>query len=480
MKGLLITFAAIAAAHPFALDFSDDDRSYGHHGKPAEYKAMDGIVHPWREAGSGDRKNVVVSDPLAALHALWLEDMDRLDYELADTVGVMDPFNELHVDLKKPSRPADSDAEEDEAMLTIMESTPDMCPLCAKEGHALGHDAHKKILARLREKLVGKDKNKKDEEEKKMMMGCELCMAEGNTRNHKEHLALKESSCPLCRAEGTKEHHAKHAALLSLAQELSFEPKSKSKESSGCRLCRAEGSTRNHSKHAELLRMAERKSSMQGPEYRKGLRRMLEMLGEHKDLAIAAKAEAQWARDRRQRSAMEMNFDFSFDDDLDMMDMDMNMDIFASMPYDMMQMKRGEPLRDFHRRAGEPADEDNEDEDNEEESLLDKIIRNIRDLLGLDDEDSMYARMDDDNEDAEGSKDLAGIIAMLLLLFVGLLLVSFGLVELLSLLMGEEGSNNGKAYQPLSFDAEERMILEMEDGLAMSMRKEASKGAISI
>lgn len=497
MRGLLIALAAVVAAHPFGLDFEEDvvDRAYGHHGKPAEYKSLEGIVHPWREAGG--RQNVVVSDPLAALHALWLEDMDRLDYELADTVGVMDPFGELHVrmEAKKEPRPAASDSdEEDMAMLTIMESTPDMCPLCAKEGHALGHDAHKKLLARLREKLVREEKDKKEKKNKAMaakdddmatMLGCELCMAEGNTHNHKEHLAVKECGCALCKAEGTQEHHATHQALLTLAKELSFAPKPKRPES-GCRLCCAEGTTRNHSKHAELARMAEHKPRLDAG-CSGELRRMLALLDEHRDVAIAAKAEAQWAKDRRQRTAVpEISFEFAFDDMH--MDMDMDMmddDLFSHMPYDMMKMTRPEPPRDFHRRLGEPADDmdmDDEDEE-EEESLWDRIIRNIRDILGMD-EDAMYARLD--SEDGAGEmKDLGGIIAMLLLLFVGLLLVSFGLVELLSVLLGEDGSA-GK-YQALSYDEEERMILDLEGGaaaaaaaMAMDMRREPAKGAIAI
>jgi hypothetical protein len=136
----------------------------------------------------------------------------------------------------------------------------------------------------------------------------------------------------------------------------------------------------------------------------------------------------------------------------------------------MMKMARADPPRDFRRRAGEPADDSADEDDDMEESLWEKIVRNIRDLFGMGEGSSAFA---DDGE----SRNLGAILAMLLLLFVGLLLVSFGLVELLSVVLGERDGSAG--YEPLGYDAEERMILNMEDGsVLMSMQR--GKGSVQI
>lgn len=451
----VFALASLALAHPFGLDFEDDDHSYGHHGKPADYKAMDGVVHPWA-------KNKVVMDPMEAmLNEMFMDDEE--DFGMLDLLERKAP---------KIADPMDDDM----AMLTIMESTPDMCPLCAKEGHALGHDDHKKLLAKLRAKLVSEMNSKKKpsaEEDLMTLLSCDLCQAEGSTHNHKEH-----HMCPLCKAEGSVMNHKKHAALLELAKELEWEkPKEKH---FGCKLCKHEGSDRNHSKHLELAAALKKKASMeskasvdilrQQQAYSAGLKRIIDIVDEHRDMMVASMAEAQFARDRKESPSMEpaLIFEYVFDDEDKMFtDFEDEADFMAPFePAEMMKMVRSDPPRNFRRRAGEPADEE---EDDEEESLMDKIIRNIRDLLGM---DKMSSSSEEDGEDLG---EFAGIFAMLLLLFVGLLLVSFGMVELISAVFGENGEHAG--YQ--SLDAEERMILDMEDGSVM-MGREPAKGSISL
>lgn len=473
----VIALVSLVWAHPFGLDFEDEDRSYGHHGKPAEYKAMDGIVHPWA-------KNKVVMDPMEAMLAeLFVDD---------DSFGMMDLLER-----KEPKKAEFMD--DDMAMLTIMESTPEMCPLCAKEGHALGHDDHKKLLAKLREKLV-LDTNKKRsdgllkstaEEDLMTLLSCDMCQAEGSTHNHKDHhicpMCQAEGSvknhemheCPLCQAEGSMMHHEKHIALLKLAKELEWEkPKEKH---FGCKLCNTEGTDRNHSKHLELAAALKKKISMekkapldilrQQQAYSAGLKRIIDIVDEHRDRMVASMAEAQLARDRKNSPSLESGliFEYVFDEQdkmfTDFEDDDMFMAPFE--PFEMMKMVRSDPPRDFRRRAGEPADEIDEDED---ESLIEKIIRNIRDLLGM---DSMSTSSKEEDSDQLG--EFGGILAMLLLLFVGLLLVSFGMVELISAIFGEKDTHAG--YK--SLDADERMILDMEDG-TMTINRESTKGSISL
>jgi len=447
----ICALAAAAFANPFGLDFgeAENDSSFGHHGKPAKYKAMESIVHPWKESGDN------------AHQALWfdglkdlLEEVGRemevsselelarsLDMEMGE-MGMMDPFGEMSK-IKRPEMDQD-----EMAMRVIMQSTPEMCPLCAKEGHALGHEDHKRVLAKLRERVMGKGKcvqrmhlkEQEMESDLDIMMSCEMCMSEGSTRHHKEHMMEKEQAagpCPLCRAEGNNRNHVEHLDLMKLATAMDFVPTKDNNEMN--------------------------KKSTKTP---KGLKLMMDMLDMHRDMVIASKAEAQLTRDRRQRVPTEkLAFEFIFSDSDDIFGEGMDSDdSIMTDSFDMMKMKRSDPVRDFHRRLGEPADE-LEDEPAEDESVWEKIIRNIRDLLGMGGEAPAmkYGSGADDNDDEEnGMKDLAGIVAMLLLLFVGLLLVSFGAVEFLAVIFGEGDSSAG--YQVLSYDAEERMILQMEDG----------------
>jgi hypothetical protein len=235
--------------------------------------------------------------------------------------------------------------------LAIMESTPSMCPLCAQEGHSLGHEDHKRALLKLREKMNGDNKKKVE----------------------------ADVSCPLCRAEGNVKNHKDHEALLSLASAFDwelpegYEPQS---ASSGCKLCRQEGTIKNHAQHKKAI-LAE------------------EDLFE--DLEF-----------------------YQFDDDC------------------FLDLWKEDPIRDF------TLDED--EEDREEPSLWERIIKNIKDLLGV--------------ESLEGEagdwKEIGGVIAMILLMFTGLVLVSFGLIELVAALLGDSGRDE---YVRLDFDAEERMVL---------------------
>jgi len=426
---LLLSFLA---AHPFGLEFLEEegDRSYGHHGLPADYnKVMEGgIIHPWdegrrRRLSGGRRGNSVTMDPMTEL------------FDLTD-----------FMDTKKKSK------DEDElAVLTIMESTPEMCPLCAKEGHTLGHEEHKRFLTKLREKMLGKAHST-----------CALCAKEGTVQNHEMH------SCALCKAEGSTEHHGLHKKLMDLATELGFE-NGEHKHDFGCKLCNKEGTGKNHKKHIELMaslkNRIEREQMNSGDVlreeegYRKILKKITDLLDEHRDMQIAAIAEARLTKDRHQRvPSMMTEFifgedDFSYDDDEE--------GLFDFDGFEMMKSVKADPPRNFHRRPGEPADriafdDFEDDEDGEKkESLWEYILRNLKDMFGLE-----STTMEDDDE---ASSDFGLIIAMILLLFTGLLLVSFGIVELFAAFLGDDSANGGK-YQPLDYDAEERMILDGEHG----------------
>lgn len=499
MKAFVLLAAACALAHPFGLEFEDDE-TFGHHGKPAAYG-----------------KSKVVMDPLAALLSeFWMEDV------MENPMGMMDPFGEHSMEKSKLAEKKEMDDDAD--MLIIMESTPEMCPLCMKEGHALGHEDHKLFLAKLRRKLLAEDKIRQSKiaatkaEVEATMESCELCKAAGHIENHEEHLKemsacpfckaagshdhhkehrvvmeemkdvcpmckaegniLKhaehekemkgcalcqaegnihnrsEHSCALCKAEGNTKDHAMHKKLFAMAKELEFEQPKMEKKHMDCLLCKHEGTEMNHHKHIELAKILKIKASMEHDEtaemlrhqekYRTGMARISNLLDDHRDMMIAAKAEAQFKKDREEASSpmiIMSEFDFDWDWEEPAMKMEMKM-----------------PARDFKRRAGEPADADEDEEEEEHESLLDAIMRNISDLFG-----------------SFSDSDMAGAIAIFLIFFVGILLTSLGIVEIIAHFSGE---SSGMDYAPLSsLDVEERMILEMEDGM---VARPKGHGSISI
>lgn len=347
------------AGHPFGLEWYDDagpfdmlvvaaertalfeyDESFGHHGKPAKYGAAaeGGVIHPWRQESD--------------------------------------------------------DEEEDLAMLTIMESTPEMCPLCAQEGHSIGHDEHKKVLAKLRQKMLQSTTNKNNKKEKV----CPLCKAAGSEKDHGKHAELmKEAkSCPLCRAEGHIHNHGDHR---------------KAAEASGCLECQAMGHTHDHASHKCPLCKAEGSSANHG----------------HHQLLMTL-AESISLLDRLD------NFDAD-DDGLDGM-----MDFARTVTADKM------PIRDFSLRAGQPKDEPINDDD-EGDSLFGRIIKNIKDLLGLGPSTS------------EDGENVGGTVAVIILLFVGTTLLSLGIVEMLSAFLDGQQQQQ---YEGLP-DDDDRMFLDMEE-----------------
>ncbi len=477
---VLLAIATCILAHPFGLEFDhDSDNSYGHHGKPANYKTYEGIIHPWSDKSG---KNKIIMDPKDELMNMWFDNM----------------LNEMiNIDDKKKRNEED----DEEAMLAIMQSTPEMCPLCSKEGHSLGHEEHKMFLAKLREKLFGEDKkkevkemiddtmmsctmcqaeghkhnHKKHEELMESMKTCPMCKAEGHNMNHKVHMKQKmemeEDSCPLCKAEGSTMNHDAHNIILNLAKEMELpglKELAEKENSFTCKLCKHEGTDKNHKKHLEMAEglkiksIADKLASMKlvnkQQDYRNGLKKMLDMFDEQRDIMIATIAESQMKKDRKHRIFVEpkivefsLDFDLGFDSDEDSFGLDLGIHDFdwgmesLTMPFAEMSASKM-PTRDFH-LYDDDEDKDGEDTD---DSLWDRILKNIRDLFG-------FNTAGKDKQGKEGGFDeLGGIIAMLLLLFVGLLLVSFGLVELITVIFGEEKLN----YERL--DAEDRIILGMD------------------
>lgn len=411
--------AACVAGHPFGLEFEDDvfDETFGHHGAPAKYgRALD--AHPL----PGKPVSRIVMDPLE---------------DLMKSLGVLAASDD------------DEDLEEDMAMLAIMDSTPDMCPLCAKEGHALGHDAHKKVLAGLRARMVAEAAGPSRQ------AACPLCKAEGHTRGHAAHEVLlkvgQAAACPLCRAEGHAHNHGSHEALLALAEAMAVELPSKPKDF-GCRLCNAEGSAKHHRKHEKLAAdLGKSALELHQRNYEEGLSTMMALASGQEAGSIAARAEKQYAQDRQRMYMDEPRVvEFIFDWD---------MPTFMDMPAgEMLASRRAEPRRDLHRRAGEPADDldDTDDEDaDEKESLWEYILRNLKDMLGMSGAASSAG---------SGLMDFFTTFAMVLVAFTGCMLLGLGVLEIRDAVWGTAGDKGAAGYRSLA--ADERMMLDMEEGMA--------------
>ena len=420
-----------------------EDRSFGHHGKPAEYSAVvldggivkpwlkeakspweevmeikEGIVHAWEEKrkkrhlGRKDIKNSIVMNPLA-----WIDGDDLMEFSMMDVIALGE--------MDKIKSDSEEEQEEDLAMLSIMESTPDLCPLCHKEGHSLGHEEHKKFLAKLRKEGTAPLKITKDEESAKIMKSCKLCQAEGHVLNHKDHKEIAE--CPLCKAEGHIQNHALHESFLAAATAFDWKFGTESKKN----------------------------------------------VADDLDLVLASRAEESFKEDLLKQDLKEESFLDDLKkffgggkdpkaDELDVLivematipEMEIFMDeagIWGSNPF-MAASRLAEPKRNFHLDLDEDEKDKPEDDDEGEEdgrSFWERLLDGLNEWFG--------------GESAGGMHEVGRQIAIFLFVFVGLFLTTLGIYELASALMGGDSE-----YERLK---EEELMLEMESG---------RKGAIAI
>lgn len=433
---------AIVLISILGLLHAKEDRSFGHHGKPAEYSSTavldggivkpwlkeaknpweeimeikEGIVHAWEKkkklTAKKSIKNKIEMNPL-----VWIDEDKMMEFSMMDIIAL----GEMEKEEK-----SQEEEEDDLALLSIMESTPDLCPLCHKEGHSLGHEDHKKFLAKLRKEGNAPLKVTKDKETAKIMKTCKLCQAEGHALNHKDHKKINE--CPLCLAEGSIHNHSLHESFLAAASEFdwSFGAESKKKKAEN-----------------ELLMISVAEKSFKEDLLKRDIKEA-SFLDDLKKFFGGAKDPK--------------------DDELDLLivematipELEVFMDaaeIWGSNPF-MAASRLAEPERNFHLDLddedgeGKP-DEDEEDGEEDGRSLFDRILDGLKEWFG--------------EESGDGICDAGRQIAIFLFVFVGLFLTTLGIYELASALMGGEDE-----YEKLR---EEELMLEMESG---------RKGAIAI
>jgi hypothetical protein len=424
-----------------------EDRSFGHHGKPAEYahaleggivkpwakeakspwdeimEIKEGIVHAWREKKRATAKKEAIKNKVEMRPLAWIDDNDMMEFSMMDIIALGE--TELKPEEKKHS----SDEEDDLAMLSIMESTPDLCPLCHKEGHSLGHEEHKKFLAKLRKEGNAPLKVSKDEASAKIMKSCKLCQAEGHVLNHKDHLKAEAmEACPLCKAEGHSEHHALHESFLAAATEFDWKFGADSKKADDLELIsRAEKSFRE------------------------------DLLGGRADV----KADSLWDDLKKFFGGDDED---GKEDDLDILivematipEMEVFMDeagVWGRNPF-MAASRLSEPERNFHLDDDEDEGEGEDGDKEDERSLWERLLDNLKEWFG--------------GESSSSDSSLYEVgrnIAIFLFMFVGLFLTTLGIYEVASALMGGDSSD----YERLR--DEEQLMLEMESG---------RKGAIAI